>query len=153
MLLSFVVKIRIGFDVFFLILTQQKKWVMAGSPKSILSGIGSWSLSSNGSSNSETSPPTTPFGAKSDPCDLILPAGGPVLRLKMNNEENRSCNYQVRGLLGPAWNQNPDTAGKNQNNGFSSSKSFGQDVSQWNQVKWLILCLATEKEDNNGSER
>ncbi|KAJ8747358.1 hypothetical protein K2173_012938 [Erythroxylum novogranatense] len=65
---------------------EKSKWVMAGSPKSTLSGIGSWSVSSNGSPKAGISPPTTPFELKTDPCDLIYEAAGQVARLKMSSE-------------------------------------------------------------------
>ncbi|KAF2287193.1 hypothetical protein GH714_038891 [Hevea brasiliensis] len=120
-----------------------KKWVTARSPESTLSGIGSWSLSSNGSSNCEISPPATPFGTKSDPWDLIFAAGGPVSRLKVSSEGNRNSNYQERGLQGPARSQRPDTdtAGKNQNNGVSLLNQYQVKQEQrpsvwgWQQMK------------------
>ncbi|XP_037494619.1 uncharacterized protein LOC105646895 isoform X2 [Jatropha curcas] len=115
-------------------LTQQiggepiKKWVMAGSPESTLSGIGCWSASSNGSPNGELSPPTTPFAAKNDSWELIYEAAGRIDRLKMSNEGDKNCNYQGRGLLGYA-------AGKIQITGFSSSKSSGHTVPHLNQYQ------------------
>ncbi|KAJ9175803.1 hypothetical protein P3X46_014317 [Hevea brasiliensis] len=120
---------------------NEKKWVTARSPESTLSGIGSWSLSSNGSSNCEISPPATPFGTKSDPWDLIFAAGGPVSRLKVSSEGNRNSNYQERGLQGPARSQRPDTAGKNQNNGVSLLNQYQVKQEQrpsvwgWQQMK------------------
>ncbi|KAK7828058.1 hypothetical protein CFP56_030562 [Quercus suber] len=76
------------------------EWVMAGSPQSTLSGIGSWSgrsgVSSNGSPNGPSrfpSPPTTPFGAQNDTWDLIYAAAGQVARLKVSGESQISaCN-------------------------------------------------------------
>ncbi|CAK7325777.1 unnamed protein product [Dovyalis caffra] len=134
-------------------LTQQlavkpeKKWVMAGSPESTLSGLGSWSVSSNGSPNGVLSPPSTPFGSKNDTWDLIYAAAGQVARLKMSNSSeghkyNNSTSYQGRGLLGPARSQNPGlTSVKNQNAGFfpcQSSTTFGHNVSQVNQYQQLV---------------
>lgn len=133
-------------------LTQQltvkpeKKWVMAGSPESTLSGLGSWSVSSNGSPNGVLSPPTTPYGAKNDTWDLIYAAAGQVARLKMTNNEGHRCNssnnFQGRGLLGPARSQNPDlTSVKHQNTGFypsQSSPTFGNNVPQVNQYQQLV---------------
>ncbi|KAI5407527.1 uncharacterized protein LOC127083908 isoform X1 [Lathyrus oleraceus] len=62
---------------------------MAGSPQSILSGIGSWSTGSNRSGNGSPngnsrvpSPVTAPF---TDPWEVIYAAAGQVARLKMNN--------------------------------------------------------------------
>ncbi|KAF2318995.1 hypothetical protein GH714_012285 [Hevea brasiliensis] len=101
---------------------NKKKWVMAGSPESTLGGIGSWSLSSNGSSNGEISPPKTSFGVKGDLGDLIYAAAGPVSRLKMTNESIRNSCYQGRVLLGPARGQNPETVGENRSTGFLSSQ-------------------------------
>ncbi|KAM4093884.1 hypothetical protein ACB094_06G153000 [Castanea mollissima] len=81
------------------------EWVMAGSPQSTLSGIGSWSgrsgVSSNGSPNGPSqfpSPPTTPFGAQNDTWDLIYAAAGQVARLKVSGESQK-YNPQSRGLL------------------------------------------------------
>ncbi|XP_037494617.1 uncharacterized protein LOC119370472 isoform X1 [Jatropha curcas] len=112
---------------------SQKKTVMAGSPESTLSGIGSWSVSSNGSPNGVLSPPTTPFGAKNDTWDLIYAAAGQVARLKMSNEGNKYSNQQGRGLLCPLRSQNPETALKYQNTGFYSSQCYGHSVPQMNQ--------------------
>ncbi|KAJ9160233.1 hypothetical protein P3X46_025654 [Hevea brasiliensis] len=114
---------------------NKKKWVMAGSPESTLGGIGSWSLSSNGSSNGEISPPKTPFGVKGDLGDLIYAAAGPVSRLKMTNESIRNSCYQGRELLGPARRQNPDTVGENRSTGFLSSQSFGHSIWALNQYQ------------------
>eukprot|EP00258_Populus_trichocarpa_P006959 XP_002311195.2 uncharacterized protein LOC7494465 isoform X3 [Populus trichocarpa] len=132
-------------------LTQQlavkpEKWVMAGSPESTLSGLRSWSVSSNGSPNGVLSPPTTPFGAKNDTWDLIYAAAGEVARLKMSNNEghkyNSSTNYQRSGLLGPARTQNPGlTSVKNQHAGFypsHCSSTFGHNTSQVNQCQQLV---------------
>ncbi|KAJ9160232.1 hypothetical protein P3X46_025653 [Hevea brasiliensis] len=119
-------------------LTQQltvkpETWVITGSPESTLSGIGSWSFSSNGSPNGVLSPPTTPFRTKNDTWDLIYAAAGQVARLKMSNEGNKYHNHQERGLLGPVRSQNPGTTLKNQNPGLYSSQSFSHSVSQMNQ--------------------
>ncbi|KAJ9175802.1 hypothetical protein P3X46_014316 [Hevea brasiliensis] len=119
-------------------LTQQftvkpDNWVVAGSPESTLSGIGSWSVSSNGSPNGVLSPPTTPFRAKNDTWDLIYAAAGQVARLKMSNEGNKYNDRQGRGLLGTVRSQHADTILKNQNPGLYSSQSFNHSVSQMNQ--------------------
>lgn len=62
---------------------------VAGSPQSILSGIGSWSGRSNGSGDGSPngnsrvpSPVTAPFV---DPWDVIYAAAGQVARFKINN--------------------------------------------------------------------
>ena len=56
------------------------------------------------------SPPTAPFGAKSDTWD---PFYTDIARLKISNESNN--NYQDKGLLGPPILQNLDSAMKNHN--------------------------------------
>ncbi|KAG8644990.1 uncharacterized protein LOC110624456 [Manihot esculenta] len=112
---------------------HKKNWIMAGSPESILGGIGSGFLSSSGSSNGEISPPTTPFGLKSDPWDLISVGAGPVSMLKMRIEDKNNSSKQGRGLLRPATSKNPDTIEENGRTGFSSSQSFGQSACQLNQ--------------------
>ncbi|CAL1387473.1 unnamed protein product [Linum trigynum] len=60
--------------------------VVVGSPESTLNGLGSMSVSSNGSPNGALSPTTTPapIGAKNDAWDLIYAAAGQVARLKMS---------------------------------------------------------------------
>ncbi|GAV56823.1 hypothetical protein CFOL_v3_00365, partial [Cephalotus follicularis] len=89
------------------ILTQDKtkeKRVMAGSPQSTLSGIGSWSFSSDGSPNGVSSPPTTPFDTRNDPWDLIYAVAGHVARLKLKTHQELKYinnNHQAKGLLGP----------------------------------------------------
>ncbi|GAU40088.1 hypothetical protein TSUD_151320 [Trifolium subterraneum] len=63
---------------------------VAGSPQSILSGIGSWSGRSNGSDGSPNgnsrvpSPVTAPFV---DPWEVIYAAAGQVARFKINNNQ------------------------------------------------------------------
>lgn len=71
--------------------------VLAGSPQSTLSGIGSWSgrsaFSGDGSPNGSSrvpSPTTTPFGDKNDPWEMIYAAAGQVARLKYINGETPS---------------------------------------------------------------
>ena len=63
---------------------------LAGSPQSILSGIGSWSGRSGGSgdgspngSSRVPSPTTTPFKSTNDAWDVLYAAAGEVARLKM----------------------------------------------------------------------
>ncbi|CAI0412194.1 unnamed protein product [Linum tenue] len=84
---------------------SQKNRVVVGSPESTLNGLGSMSVSSNGSPNGASSPTTTttpsPFGAKNDTWDLIYEAAGQVARLKMatassnGGASSKSCsNFQ-----------------------------------------------------------
>lgn len=85
--------------------SQEKIRGLAGSPQSTLSGIGSWSGrsggSSDGSPNGSTrvpSPTTTPFSAGNDAWDVLYAAAGQVARLKMNGEAS-GFGFQNRGLL------------------------------------------------------
>lgn len=85
---------------------QEKARVVSGSPQSTLSGIGSWSGRSGGSSegspNGSTrvpSPTTTPFPAGNDAWEVLYEAAGQVARLKMNNEASK-FDFQNRGVLG-----------------------------------------------------
>lgn len=129
---------------------------MAGSPESTPSGLGSWSVSSNGSPDGVLSPPMTPFGGKNDSWDLIYAAAGQVARLKMNNNEglkyNRSTNYQRSALLGPTRAQNPGlTSVKIQPAGFypsHCSSSFGHKTPEVNQVKILSSSGWFERNEN-----
>ncbi|XP_059457070.1 uncharacterized protein LOC132186957 [Corylus avellana] len=125
-------------------LPQNKpEWVMAGSPQSTLSGIGSWSgrsaVSSNGSPNGPSqfpSPPTTPFGAKNDTWDLIYAAAGQVARLKMGGESPK-YNYQSRGLLAPPKTTNPTSAAKSCSFGLYSNQSLTHNLPQTTQFQHL----------------
>ncbi|XP_065869724.1 uncharacterized protein [Euphorbia lathyris] len=105
----------------------EKQRVMAGSPESTLSGIGSWSVSSNGSPNGVLSPPTTPFGVKNDTWDLIYAAAGQVARLKMNSElGNKFDNMnQGRGVF------SQEAELKNQNIGFFSNQNSFPHMNQY----------------------
>lgn len=80
---------------------------LAGSPQSILSGIGSWSGRSGGSgdgspngSSCVPSPTTTPFKATNDAWDVLYEAAGQVARLKMNGEVSSKLDFHNRGVLG-----------------------------------------------------
>ncbi|KAG4962268.1 hypothetical protein JHK84_039365 [Glycine max] len=80
---------------------------LAGSPQSILSGIGSWSGRSGGSgdgspngSSRVASPTTTPFEGSNDALDVLYAAAGQVARLKMNDEVSSKFDFQSRGVLG-----------------------------------------------------
>ena len=116
----------------------QKTGGLASSPQSTLSGLGSWSASSNGSPNGPSqvpSPPTTPFGAQNDTWDLIYAAAGQVARLKMSNEEPKYTNSNYgRGL--------PKTQShafmKNSSSGLYSSQSLSYNLAQSNQVGLLF---------------
>ncbi|KAF8008936.1 hypothetical protein BT93_J0052 [Corymbia citriodora subsp. variegata] len=84
----------------------EKLWAMAGSPKSTLSGFGSWSsrslLSANESPKnlSQIPSPTTPFGAESETWDLVYAAAMEVARLKMTCQEAKyGAQHQNRGLV------------------------------------------------------
>ncbi|PON87615.1 TIP41-like protein [Trema orientale] len=120
---------------------EKPEWVLAGSPQSTLSGIGSWSgrstISSNGSPNGPSqvvSPPTTPFGANNDTWDLIYAAAGQVARLKISNEEAKLAN-RGRGLLGPPRIPSPLPPVRNPNNGLYSDQSLSQNLAQFQALK------------------
>lgn len=83
----------------------EKLWAMNGSPKSTLSGIGSWSSRSLFSANespknvSQIPSPTTPFGAESETWDLVYAAAMEVARLNMSCQEAKyGAHQQNRGL-------------------------------------------------------
>ncbi|GKU92037.1 hypothetical protein SLEP1_g5818 [Rubroshorea leprosula] len=119
----------------------EKSGVMASSPQSTLSGIGSWSVSSNGSPNGPSqapSPPTTPFGAQNDAWDLIYEAAGQVARLKMSGEAPK-CNHN--GHYGRALprTQNQSLT-KNPISGLYSNPSLAHSPSQTNQES-RVLCF------------
>ena len=127
------------------------QWVMAGSPQSTLSGIGSWSgrsgVSSNGSPNGPSqfpSPPTTPFGAQNDTWDLIYAAAGQVARLKVSGESQK-YNPQSRGLLSYP-NTTPaatSAAPKSCNFGLYSNQPLTHNLPQTAQVSLYLssVCL------------
>jgi len=80
---------------------------LAGSPQSILSGIGSWSGRSGGSgegspngSSRVPSPTTSPFKASNDAWDVLYAAAGQVARLKMNDEVSSKVEFQNGGVFG-----------------------------------------------------
>ncbi|WCJ19730.1 hypothetical protein M5689_002008 [Euphorbia peplus] len=102
----------------------EKQRVMAGSPESTLSGIGSWSVSSNGSPNGVLSPPTTPFDGKSDTWDLIYRAAGEVARLKMNSDVGNKCHGQRTVMV-------PEPGLKNQNPGFYPNHNSIPEMGQY----------------------
>lgn len=114
---------------------------MAGSPESILSGLGSWSASSNGSPNGVLSPPTTPFGAKNDTWDLIHEAAGEIARLKLNSEVNKLSNFQDMSFMGPTRTQNSVGQLRSNSSGFYSTRSLVQDIPPHRQVNMAHLCL------------
>lgn len=113
----------------------EKSGVMASSPQSTLSGIGSWSVSSNGSPNGPSqvsSPPMTPFSAQNDASwDLISAAAGQVARLKISSEAPKCSND---ALYGRAFSNNNPTSGLYSNQSLSSplfqSNQFQQQVSK-----------------------
>lgn len=120
--------------------TQKSKpeRVLAGSPQSTLSGIGSWSgrsaVSSNGSPNGPSqvpSPPTTPFLPKNDTWDLIYAAAGQVARLKLSGEAPK-YNHQSRGLLVPPKTTStaPASAPKTCNFGLYPNQSLTHNLPQ-----------------------
>ncbi|KAL2317174.1 hypothetical protein Fmac_031050 [Flemingia macrophylla] len=79
---------------------------LAGSPQSILSGIGSWSGRSGGSADASPngssrvpSPTTTPFEGGHDAWDVLYAAAGQVARMKIN-EASSKMDFHNRGVLG-----------------------------------------------------
>ncbi|XWS74889.1 hypothetical protein CRYUN_Cryun01aG0037100 [Craigia yunnanensis] len=112
---------------------NEKTGCLASSPQSILSGLGSWSASGNGSPNGPSqvpSPPTTPFGAQNDTWDLIYAAAGQVARLKISNEAPKYTNFNYgRGI--------PKTQShafmKNSSSGLYSSQSLSYNLARTNQ--------------------
>lgn len=145
--------------------SSSPKRVLAGSPQSTLSGIGSWSGRSGGSSNGSPncpsqgpSPPTTPFGNDNNTWALIYAAAGQVARLKMS-DESLKYNYQNRVLLPPLKSSTPSAA-KGCNFGVYSNQSLSHTLPETTQVSclrilqtviWgtrgLILCLASENNE------
>lgn len=116
--------------------------VIAGSPQSTPSGIGSWSgrsaVSSNGSPNGSSrfpSPPTTPFGASNDTWDLIYAAAGQVARLKMSGESPK-YNHQNRGLLTPPKLKTEASMAKGSNVGLYSNHGLAHNLPQTTQVSF-----------------
>ncbi|XP_020237033.1 uncharacterized protein LOC109816426 [Cajanus cajan] len=86
--------------------SQKMTRALAGSPQSILSGIGSWSGRSGGSgegspngSSRVPSPTTTPFEGGNDAWDVLSAAAGQVARLKIN-EATSKMDFYNRGVLG-----------------------------------------------------
>ncbi|XP_015931426.1 uncharacterized protein LOC107457766 [Arachis duranensis] len=84
--------------------------VLAGSPQSILSGIGSWSGRSAGSGDGSPeggcSRVSSPFSAANDAWEVISAAAGQVARLKMHagsptaTAAASKLDFQTRGVLG-----------------------------------------------------
>lgn len=106
---------------------EEKARVVSGSPQSTLSGIGSWSGrsggSSDGSPNGSTrvpSPTTTPFPAGNDAWEVLYEAAGQVARLKMNNEASK-FDFQNRGVLGGLP---PPVATENRNPAFFANQNL-----------------------------
>lgn len=119
----------------------QRSWAVAGSPESTLSGIGSWSVSSNGSPNGSSlvsSPPTTPFGGQNDTWDLISAAAGQVARLKMSNSTEavkyNNNNSHAKTLVAPPKSSSPVHAIRNPNFGLYAGQSLNFDLANTNQV-------------------
>ncbi|XP_072954337.1 uncharacterized protein [Typha angustifolia] len=79
--------------------------VLASSPQSTLSAMGSWSPSQ------VTSPPTSPLEKpKEDPLDLLYEAAGQVMRLRQNNYSQvaqTQQSFQSRELLYPTRKPSP----------------------------------------------
>ncbi|KAL0003232.1 hypothetical protein SO802_017013 [Lithocarpus litseifolius] len=118
------------------------EWVIAGSPQSTLSGIGSWSgrsgVSSNGSPNGPSqfpSPPTTPFGAQNDTWDLIYAAAGQVARLKVSGESQK-YNPQSRGLL--SYPNTTPAASKSCNFGLYPNQPLTHNLPQTAQFQHVM---------------
>ncbi|XWS56937.1 hypothetical protein CRYUN_Cryun09bG0128400 [Craigia yunnanensis] len=112
---------------------NEKNGSLASSPQSTLSGLRSWSASSNGCPNGPSqipSPPTTPFDAQNDTWDLICAAASQVARLKISDEAPKYTNFNYgRGL--------PKTQNhafmKNSSSGLYSSQSLSYNLAQTNQ--------------------
>lgn len=72
--------------------------IMAGSPESTLNP---WAASVKGSPDAPSlvsSPPSTPLEQHNDAWDLLYEAAGQVMRMRLNDDSNRS-NFQGLGLL------------------------------------------------------
>ncbi|CAI0412195.1 unnamed protein product [Linum tenue] len=124
---------------------SQKNRVVVGSPESTLNGLGSMSVSSNGSPNGASSPTTTttpsPFGAKNDTWDLIYEAAGQVARLKMatassnGGASSKSCsNFQgipSSGSFYPLSHNIPQHMAQNQQLRHEHAAPKGQWPSVW----------------------
>ncbi|XP_021904251.1 uncharacterized protein LOC110819390 [Carica papaya] len=135
--------------------TEEKSRVMASSPQSTLSGVGSWSVSSSGSPNGPSqvsSPPTTPIVGKDDTWDLIYAAAGQVARLKMSGEGPIKCaNQQSRGLLGPPRTPNHVPPIRNPNSVYHSNQSFPQNLAHTSQL--MRPNLAVKHHSGSAMER
>ncbi|KAJ4719924.1 TIP41-like protein [Melia azedarach] len=123
----------------------ERSWAVAGSPESTLSGIGSWSVSSNGSPNGSSlvsSPPTTPFGGQNDTWDLISAAAGQVARLKMSNSTEavkyNNNNSHAKTLVAPPKSSSPVHAIRNPNFGLYAGQSLNFDLANTNQYKQYV---------------
>ncbi|XP_007009141.2 PREDICTED: uncharacterized protein LOC18585980 [Theobroma cacao] len=111
----------------------EKSGVLASSPQSTLSGLGSWSTSSNGSPNGPSqvpSPPTTPFGAQNDTWDLIYAAAGQVARLKMSNEAPKYTSFNYGRGLPKAQSH---AVMRNSSSGLYPSQGLSYNLAQTNQ--------------------
>lgn len=117
----------------------QKSGVLASSPQSTLSGLGSWSTSSNGSPNGPSqvpSPPTTPFGAQNDTWDLIYAAAGQVARLKMSNEAPKYTSFNYGRGLPKAQSH---AVMRNSSSGLYPSQGLSYNLAQTNQVSFFFF--------------
>lgn len=93
---------------------HEKVQVMAGSPQSTLTGIGSWSglsggESSDGSPNGSTrvpSPTTVPCSTGNDAWEVLYAAAGQVAKLKMYDEGSSFELMNTRGLPPPTAVEN-----------------------------------------------
>ncbi|XVE99680.1 hypothetical protein REPUB_Repub03eG0221100 [Reevesia pubescens] len=114
---------------------NEKTGGLASSPQSTLSGLGSWSASSNGSPNGPSqvpSPPTTPFGAQNDTWDLIFAAAGQVARLKMSNEAPKYTNFNYGRVLPKSQSH---AFMKNSSSGSYSSRDLSYNLAHRNQYQ------------------
>ncbi|XWS56652.1 hypothetical protein CRYUN_Cryun09bG0104100 [Craigia yunnanensis] len=111
---------------------NEKTRVLASSPQSTLSGLGSWSASSNGSPDGPSQVPSPPtlFCAQNDYWDLIYAAAGQVARLKMSNEAPKYTHFNFGRGLPKAQNH---AFMKNSSSGLYSSQGLSYNHAQTNQ--------------------
>lgn len=76
--------------------TEEKTWILSGSPKSTLSAHGSWGGTPTTGPSRKTSPAATPRSGRNVGWDVIYAAAAQVARLKMARE--RSMYPQSGGL-------------------------------------------------------
>lgn len=110
--------------------------LLAGSPQSTLSGIGSWSgksmVSSNGSPTGPSrvsSPPTSMFGAINDNLDLIYAAAGQTSRIKMSSDEAIRGYHDNIGLLGSSYDSSASSL-RNSNPCFFANQVLTRTLPQ-----------------------